>query len=166
MQLGQRYWLKTKVVNGPGGANTYSAIVWQDGTAEPANWMVTRTTDAGNQSSGSLALVAHFVDVTFGNVTVTGPGGGSATYTLNVNVSPSGAGTVTKSPNKTTYSSGEKVQLQAVPNPGMLFIGWSGAISGSANPAEIIMDSAKSVTANFIAAEALDNAIYLPGLFR
>jgi uncharacterized repeat protein (TIGR02543 family) len=67
-------------------------------------------------------------------------------YTLSVT---SVNGSVTRNPNKTTYAHGETVALTAVPNTGYTFTGWSGAITGSTNPATVVMDSNKSVTAGF-----------------
>jgi uncharacterized repeat protein (TIGR02543 family) len=73
------------------------------------------------------------------------------TYTLTTNVSPSSSGSVTKYPNKSSYSDGESVQLTATANSGYTFSGWSGNASGSTNPITITMNSNKSVTANFTA---------------
>jgi len=69
------------------------------------------------------------------------------TYTLTTSVV--GQGTVTKNPNKPTYDHGEEVQLTANPDEGWNFASWSGDLSGSANPANITMDSNKTVTATF-----------------
>ena len=63
-------------------------------------------------------------------------------------------GTVTKSPNQTSYASGTSVSLQATPNSGYIFTGWSGDLTGTTNPATIVMNSNKSVTANFAASTA------------
>jgi hypothetical protein len=41
------------------------------------------------------------------------------------------------------------VTLTAVPSPGYLFAGWSGALTGAANPATVAMTGVKSVTAGF-----------------
>jgi len=70
------------------------------------------------------------------------------TYTLSVTAAN---GAVTKTPDKTSYLSGETVTLQAVPNAGYKFVGWSGDLSGTANPATLVMNSNKSVTASFAA---------------
>ena len=78
-----------------------------------------------------------------------GGGGGGITYTLTVNVNPSGGGTVSISPNKVSYNPGETVTLTAVPNSGYTFTGWSGSVTGTQNPVTIVMDSNKTVTANF-----------------
>jgi hypothetical protein len=71
------------------------------------------------------------------------------TYTLTTNVSPSGSGSVTTNPDRSSYSSNELVQLTAIANPGYTFRYWGGDASGSLNPITIIMDSNKSVRANF-----------------
>ncbi|MGE5296307.1 MAG: InlB B-repeat-containing protein, partial [Solirubrobacterales bacterium] len=67
-------------------------------------------------------------------------------YTLSVSATN---GTVTKTPNQTSYTAGTTVTLQATPNSGYTFTGWSGSLSGTTNPATITMDANKSVTANF-----------------
>ncbi|HOI34435.1 MAG TPA: Ig-like domain-containing protein [Mesotoga infera] len=69
------------------------------------------------------------------------------TYTLTTNTV--GQGTVTKNPSKPTYDHGEEVELTATPDEGWSFVDWSGDLSGTANPANITMDSNKTVTATF-----------------
>jgi uncharacterized repeat protein (TIGR02543 family) len=68
-------------------------------------------------------------------------------YTLTVNTS--GQGSVAKAPNQATYASGSSVQLTATPAAGYVFSGWSGDLSGSANPATVTMNANKAVTATF-----------------
>ncbi|MBF0099455.1 MAG: DUF1566 domain-containing protein [Desulfobacterales bacterium] len=68
------------------------------------------------------------------------------TYSLNVSAS---GGTVTKSPNKTTYSCNETVTLTASPNTCYSFSNWSGDASGTSSSITITMNSNKTVTANF-----------------
>ncbi|MEN8006137.1 MAG: Ig-like domain-containing protein, partial [Candidatus Krumholzibacteriota bacterium] len=68
------YWLKMRVETDAGGAQ-YSLKAWEDGQAEPA-WMITDTKPANSPMAGSLLLVAHEAEASFGNVTivdVTGP---------------------------------------------------------------------------------------------
>jgi uncharacterized repeat protein (TIGR02543 family) len=61
-----------------------------------------------------------------------------------------GQGVVTTSPAKPGYSFGEAVQLSATPSPGWQFFGWSGAVSGQANPVSVTMNGDRSVTASFV----------------
>ncbi len=72
------------------------------------------------------------------------------TYTLAINVSPQGAGTVNLSPAGGVYTAGTQVTLTAVANSGYIFDRWSGDLTGTTNPATIVMDSNKSITANFV----------------
>ncbi len=44
---------------------------------------------------------------------------------------------------------GTTVELQAIPAEGWIFQGWSGDLTGSENPATIIMDDHKDITASF-----------------
>lgn len=60
-----------------------------------------------------------------------------------------GNGTVVWDPNQPTYFYGDVVALTAVPAPGWFFSGWSGDLTGSANPASLLMDGPKVVTATF-----------------
>jgi hypothetical protein len=68
-------------------------------------------------------------------------------------------GTVTKVPDKTAYTLGEKVRIKAVADPGYKFISWSGAFSEKTNPAVIIMHSNQTITANFVANPSADDSI-------
>ncbi len=69
------------------------------------------------------------------------------TTTYNLTTSINGQGSV--SPSTGSYVDGASVSLAATPVSGWQFDGWSGAATGSANPLNLIMDSHKSITANF-----------------
>jgi hypothetical protein len=58
-------------------------------------------------------------------------------------------GSVIKSPDQMTYAHGETVTLQALPDSGCLFAGWSGDLNGSTNPVSLVMDGHKAITAYF-----------------
>ncbi len=100
--------------------------------------------------SGDLTGTANPTTITMnGNKTVTANFTAStATYTLTINAVN---GSVTKTPNQTSYASGAVVTLQAVPNTGYTFSGWSGDLSGTTNPTTITMNGNKTVTASFTA---------------
>ena len=72
---------------------------------------------------------------------------GPVTYTLNTTVVPAGAGSVLGGG---SYADGETATIQAVPASGWLFQDWSGDVTGNQNPATVVMDMSKSVTANFM----------------
>jgi len=72
------------------------------------------------------------------------------TYTLTTSVSPSGAGSV--SPSGGEYDAGSSLSLSATAASGYAFDYWSGSASGTSPSTTIVMDSDKSVTANFVTA--------------
>ncbi len=76
-------------------------------------------------------------------------GGGSVTqFTLTTNVT--GSGSIGLLPTGGTYDSASVVTLTAIPSSGWQFSHWTGDLTGSINPAQITMNSNKSVTAVFI----------------
>jgi len=60
-----------------------------------------------------------------------------------------GSGTVSLNPPGGSYNAGTVVTLTAIPASGWEFIGWSGDLSGSTNPAAITMNGNKTVTTTF-----------------
>ena len=68
-------------------------------------------------------------------------------YTLTINIE--GQGIVQKFPDQATYHYGDVVQLTAVPDDCWQFVGWSGAITGAANPATVTITGDTTVTATF-----------------
>lgn len=71
-----------------------------------------------------------------------------ANFTLTVNIN--GNGTVTKDPDNTYYSYGSVVDISAEADLGSSFKNWTGDLNSCTNPEGILMDSDKTVTANFI----------------
>lgn len=68
-------------------------------------------------------------------------------YTLSLN--HVGNGQVTVNPQGSVYAYGTSVNLTAVADEGWTFSGWSDALTGSTNPAQITIDNNKTVTATF-----------------
>lgn len=89
------------------------------------------------------------------SVRVTGPGGTvtrevvtvTSEFVLELVSSPGGKAVAT--PSQATYASGTVVSLAATADPGFLFTGWSGDLSGTANPASVTMDASKRIEATF-----------------
>ncbi|MDB6028301.1 MAG: Protein of unknown function precursor containing a C-terminal secretion signal [Verrucomicrobiales bacterium] len=77
------------------------------------------------------------------------PTAGDVSFGLSTDVSPASSGSITVDPFDTTFASNTVVTLTAVPAGGKQFVGWSGDASGSVNPIQVTMNSAKSVTAIF-----------------
>jgi hypothetical protein len=80
------------------------------------------------------------------------------TMSPKLNITSTG-GTVIKTPDKQDYALGERVSIKAVPDSGYEFFSWSGGLFEKANPATIIMNSNRSITANFIAGPSADSSI-------
>lgn len=100
------------------------------------------TTVVSTNSSYSFNVTANRVLVA--NFTI-------KAFTLTVTSNPTNGGTVTKNPNQAAYDSASTVQLTATPNAGFTFTSWSGDASGSSNPLSVVMNSNKTIVANFTA---------------
>lgn len=72
-----------------------------------------------------------------------------AGYQVTKNSNPSIGGSVQLTPDAGVYPAGTEISVQATPNPGYQFLNWSGALSGSTNPSNLIVNSNATVTANF-----------------
>jgi uncharacterized repeat protein (TIGR02543 family) len=94
--------------------------------------------DASTALTNQLTMPAadHNVNVTYA----------ADQYTLTV---VSDHGTVSKNPDKTTYTYGEVVQLTATPGGGWAFASWTGDASGSQNPIDVTIAGNMTVTANY-----------------
>jgi hypothetical protein len=60
-----------------------------------------------------------------------------------------GSGQVAVAPQKASYHFGDRVQVEAVPDAGWAFVGWNGALSGTANPANLVVTGSTEVIATF-----------------
>jgi hypothetical protein len=96
----------------------------------------------GGALSGTSNPTTLLVD---GNKSVTA--NFTAVHTLTI--STKGKGSVTLNPPGGAYPAGTVVTLTAVPGSGHRFAGWSGALSGLANPTTLVMNGNKSVKATF-----------------
>ena len=96
----------------------------------------------GGALSGTSNPITLLVD---GNKSVTA----NFTPVHTLTVSTQGKGKVTLNPAGGAYLAGTVVTLTAVPGSGFTFRGWSGALSGLANPTTLVMNGNKSVTATF-----------------
>ena len=69
-EVGKTYWLKVRAETLSGGGSRYRARVWEKGHPEPDDWTLEKRTGTGNLDHGSLLLIAHHLDLTFGNLMV------------------------------------------------------------------------------------------------
>lgn len=72
-------------------------------------------------------------------------------YLLSVSASPAAGGSVSQTPPPADgyYPTGASVRLQAIAQAGYQFSNWGGALSGSTNPTDIVVQGPVSVTASF-----------------
>jgi M6 family metalloprotease-like protein len=119
--------------------------------------------DDNGGGNGASALSANLAANTAYYIEVAGRGAGGTLnfnlgftpcFRLRKSVSPSGTGTVSANPTPNCqgsyYLNGTSVQLTANPASGKVFSNWGGALSGTRNPATVVMNGAKSVRANFL----------------
>jgi sugar lactone lactonase YvrE len=126
---------------------------------EPAaGTVITVTAPASQSGAGVQATFAGWSDGGAASRTITlSPTGASYTANYNVRVqltrsaSPSAGGTIVGTPGSADdyYALGTNVSLVATAAPGYAFTGFSGALSGGANPQALAMTGARAVTANF-----------------
>ena len=69
-------------------------------------------------------------------------------YTLTTISNPSEAGIF--NPNGGTVNAGDQITVTQTPNQEFIFQNWSGAASGSSSTVTVIMDSDKTLTANYL----------------
>lgn len=69
VELGKTYWLKGRLESLT-DITRYSLKLWEDGTPEPDSWDLQLNGTSSETWKGSVLLVAHHVDMTFGNVSV------------------------------------------------------------------------------------------------
>lgn len=144
--VGTKYIFKMRVETQPDLDSRYSLKVWEESQSEPSNWMLVRDNRGSNDlRTGSLMLLAHHVDASFGNISVT-----PLLTEFSLTANTSGSGSVSISPNQPVYFNGDNVTLTASPNSGWLFDKWTGSVTSSSNPLNLVMTGNQSVTANFI----------------
>ena len=69
ISVGTRYIWKIRVESLGGNTTQYSMKLWVDGTPEPSTWEIVGD-ETGDLPGGSVALVAHFADVSFGDLVI------------------------------------------------------------------------------------------------
>jgi uncharacterized repeat protein (TIGR02543 family) len=96
---------------------------------------------------GSVGAVSSYA---FTNVTANhtvAASFGTNSYVLTADAT--GSGSISKSPDQTSYDHGISIQLTATPATYWHFVGWSGDLTSSGNPATVTIDGNKTITATF-----------------
>ncbi|MBP2680592.1 MAG: putative Fibronectin type protein, partial [Candidatus Krumholzibacteriota bacterium] len=137
------YILKVRSETIGSGVSHVGIKYWRTGTPEPSTWAL--SADFASRR-GSVVLVAHLADVTFGNVTIT-PLESFPLHGLSTPVVE--GGTIARTPDYAAYYDSSTVKLTAVPDDGWVFDGWASGLSGYTNPAAVMMVRDTSVTARF-----------------
>ena len=163
---GVPYYFRMRVqTKKPGDGGFYSFRVWEVGEPEPSAWTfeVQDIKPVGWQpgdprespTSGSVLLVAHEVDATFGDLVIR--------PILDFDVTTAGNGSVKTTPElagaSDAYLYGDQVRLEAQAEPGYLFAGWSGGLTGSQNPVTLTLTADTAVVATFGLPRSLDITI-------
>jgi len=95
--------------------------------------------------SADATITANFERGSGGGGTVAPP----LICVLTTEVTPEGGGSVQRSPDLTNYITGTTVAVNAMPEEGYTFIGWTDAAAGTTNPTSVLMDGNKRVIATF-----------------
>jgi len=129
-----------------GAAGPYQSIATGIANSGTFSWLVTlpATTQALVRVTAHDAAGHATQDVSNAVFSIAAPIQRTLTLSL------IGGGTVTKSPNQATYDDGSTVQLTANPGTGWAFSAWSGGLVSTSNPASVVMNANKSVTATFL----------------
>jgi hypothetical protein len=121
----QASYLHGSVVTATALANSGNAFAGWSGAATGSNNPVTVTV------TGNQVITAAFTPIAIHGLTVSVVGNGAVT------------------PASSSYVTGTVVPITATAAPGWRFSSWSGDLTGTANPALITLDRAKSVVATF-----------------
>ena len=148
--------------NGSGTPNVGQTQLYNIGSASGAK--TTAGSNGGNVAASSYELVANPGVVSVGwNATVARQAYAAAAfapapttdYTVSTSVSPSGGGTITLTPSQSSYPSGTNVQVTANPSIGYSFSAFTGDVTGTTNPATLVVNGNKSVTASFVPSQCV-----------
>jgi len=70
LSLDVAYMFKARVETIPGVGGLYSLKVWEEGQPEPSGWDITGQEQLTDPQAGSMMLISHQADASFGNVTI------------------------------------------------------------------------------------------------
>ncbi|MBK9387792.1 MAG: hypothetical protein IPN34_23495 [Planctomycetes bacterium] len=71
LPLGTRLWWKLRCETQPNSDTFYAYKIWPDGSDEPIEWLASGTESPDDLQTGSLLFIAHYADVSIGDVQVT-----------------------------------------------------------------------------------------------
>lgn len=153
------YWRLRVQTTDSAPYGVYSMKVWKSSVEEPEDWVfVVKDVPPDALQTGSLLLAAHEADALFGRIEVK--------PIVDVDVTISGPGAVEIAPEviapPDAYLLGDTITLTAIPDDptNFAFAGWSGDLTGAANPATMTLDKTEvQITATFAPKRTLAVAI-------
>jgi len=134
----------------------YGSSVLLSAVPNPGNYFAlwgNATTGSQNPLFFSIYSPTQTVSALFASV----PSGQAS-----ITVLSQGGGTASASPQTNKVAIGSTITLTATPSDGQQFLGWSGDASGTQNPLNLLMDTNKTVTAQFSRVPRI--ALAYPGL--
>ncbi len=72
LKQGEKYNVKVRLEQYDGLDKAYSVKIWHEADAEPQDWLISQADGFAEPVTGSFLLNAHYFDVTFGDLQVTG----------------------------------------------------------------------------------------------
>jgi inhibitor of cysteine peptidase len=142
------------VFEGPGCTVVNHAVAlvgWDDSQGENGAWLLRNSWGPDWGEEGFMRIAYGVSNVGFGaNYVQYAP---SPCYSVATDVAPDGAGSISLDPPPgcagDRYEPGTEIRLAALASPGWRFESWTGAVSGDLPSASLVVDSHKSVTAQF-----------------
>jgi len=138
------------------GTSTTFAVSAYGGSPLTYQWRKNNINISGANSSTYAISNISASDAGTYTCLVTNPAGfrltSAANLTVNFNLVKNfdlSKGSINLSPDQINYTSGQSVLITATPNPGYIFKNWGGSLSSTTNPITVIMDSDKTISANF-----------------
>ncbi len=71
MQVGVPYTFKVRVETLPGTGHLYQFKAWESALTEPGPWKLEALVPPNGLASGSILLIGHRLDISFGDVSIT-----------------------------------------------------------------------------------------------
>ncbi|UCH83326.1 MAG: DUF1349 domain-containing protein, partial [Candidatus Latescibacterota bacterium] len=142
-QSGTQYRLKVRSLSLGAGLAQVDVKFWEDGMPEPTEYDLTYDFP---RHEGSIILMAKYGDITFGDAEVVP----LFPIVHSVTATTVGNGSINLNPDYELYPDSAVVELNAVPDPGYAFLGWSGGLTGQVNPDTITLINDTTVTATFV----------------
>ena len=143
-----RFILTVSVTPNTGGTVSPGSGVYDKGEQVTLTAIATENYRFSGWSGNSLSGVGNSITITMNSNKAVVASFVKITYELQINQNIADGGEI--EPKSGSYEAGTHVSIRAIPASGYRFDGWTGSISGTSNSLNVLMDSTKNLTANFI----------------